>query len=46
MVLIITPALDGMKKEWREASESLGASSTQYWLHIALPILARPCSPA
>jgi putative spermidine/putrescine transport system permease protein len=42
MVLIITPALDGMKKEWREASESLGASGVQYWLHIALPILAPP----
>ena len=42
MVLIITPSLDGMKKEWREASESLGASKTQYWLHIGLPILAPP----
>jgi len=42
MVLIITPALDGMKKEWREASQSLGASGTQYWIHIALPILAPP----
>jgi len=42
MVLIITPALDGMKKEWREASESLGASRTQYWLHIGLPILTPP----
>ena len=42
MVLIITPALDGMKKEWREASESLGASKFQYWIHIGLPILAPP----
>ena len=42
MVLIITPALDGVKKEWREASESLGASGFQYWVHIALPILAPP----
>ena len=33
MILIIAPALDGMKKEWREASESLGASS--------LPVLAQ-----
>jgi putative spermidine/putrescine transport system permease protein len=39
MVLIITPALDGMKKEWREACENLGASRTQYWRHVALPIL-------
>jgi putative spermidine/putrescine transport system permease protein len=39
MVLILTPALDGLKKEWREASAILGASSWQYWRHIALPIL-------
>jgi len=39
MVLVITPALDGLKKEWREASENLGANSFQYWTQIALPIL-------
>lgn len=39
MVLTITPALLGMKKVWREAAENLGASSVQYWLHIAMPIL-------
>jgi putative spermidine/putrescine transport system permease protein len=39
MVLIITPALDGMRMEWREACENLGASSAQYWRHVALPIL-------
>lgn len=39
MVLILTPALDGMKKEWREAAEVLGASNRQYWTMVALPIL-------
>ena len=39
MVLIMAPALDGLKKEWREAAENLGASSAQYWLRIALPVL-------
>ncbi len=39
MVLIMAPALDGLKKEWREAAENLGASSFQYWLKIAFPIL-------
>jgi putative spermidine/putrescine transport system permease protein len=39
MVLIIAPSLDGLKREWREASENLGASSWQYWRHVALPIL-------
>jgi putative spermidine/putrescine transport system permease protein len=39
MVLIIAPAIDGMRREWLEASENLGASSFQYWRHVALPIL-------
>ena len=39
MVLIMAPALDGLKREWREAAENLGASTTQYWLQIAFPVL-------
>ncbi|MDP3961166.1 MAG: ABC transporter permease subunit [Pseudorhodobacter sp.] len=39
MILIITPALDGLKREWREAAAILGASSLQYWRMVALPIL-------
>ncbi len=39
MVLVITPALDGLKKEWSEAAESLGASQSLYWRKVALPIL-------
>ncbi|MEJ5201312.1 MAG: ABC transporter permease subunit, partial [Anaerolineales bacterium] len=39
MVLVITPALDGLKREWREAAENLGASGQIYWLRVALPIL-------
>jgi putative spermidine/putrescine transport system permease protein len=39
MVLIIAPAIDGLKKEWREASENMGASPRQYWQYVALPIL-------
>lgn len=39
MILIITPALDGLKREWREAAESLGATGSQYWRMVALPIL-------
>jgi putative spermidine/putrescine transport system permease protein len=40
MVLIIAPALDGLRREWREAAENMGASPRQYWQHVALPILA------
>ncbi|OSP56012.1 ABC transporter permease subunit [Pseudoruegeria sp. SK021] len=39
MVLIITPALDGLKKEWKEAATILGASGFQYWRMVAFPIL-------
>lgn len=39
MILIITPALEGLKKEWREAASVLGATSLQYWRMVALPIL-------
>lgn len=39
MILIITPALDGLKREWREAAQVLGATGAQYWRMIALPIL-------
>lgn len=39
MVLIITPALEGLRREWREAAEILGASGLQYWRMIALPVL-------
>ncbi|MDX9953921.1 MAG: ABC transporter permease subunit [Anaerolineae bacterium] len=42
MVLTITPALDGLKREWREAAENLGASTFQYWTRVALPILMPP----
>ncbi len=39
MILIITPALDGLRREWREAAESLGATSGQYIRMIVLPVL-------
>ena len=39
MILIIVPALDGLRKEWREAAAILGATGAQYWRMVALPIL-------
>jgi putative spermidine/putrescine transport system permease protein len=39
MVLIIAPAIDGLRREWLEAAENLGASSFQYWRYVALPVL-------
>jgi len=42
MILIITPALDGLKREWREAAEILGISeATVAWrMHEVRRILA------
>src|SRR3712207_5743318 len=31
MVVVITPAIDGLKREWGEAAATLGASPLQYW---------------
>lgn len=42
MALIMAPAIDGLRREWREASASLGASTWEYWRYIALPILWPP----
>ena len=39
MILIITPALDGLKREWNEAAQTLGANNVQYWRMVALPVL-------
>jgi len=39
MVLIMAPALDGLRREWREACENLGGNSYHYWRFVALPIL-------
>ncbi|MCC6206199.1 MAG: ABC transporter permease subunit, partial [Hyphomicrobiales bacterium] len=39
MVVIITPAIDGLKKEWGEAAATLGATGLQYWRMVAIPVL-------
>ena len=40
MVILVTPALEGVAPQWREAAENLGASAWAYWRHVALPVLA------
>jgi putative spermidine/putrescine transport system permease protein len=39
MILIMAPALAGLRREWREACENLGGSGGIYWRRIAFPIL-------
>ena len=39
MILVIAPSLEGLRAEWREAAENLGATQQQYWWHVGLPVL-------
>ncbi|WP_375499516.1 ABC transporter permease [uncultured Jatrophihabitans sp.] len=39
MVLVMTPALEGLKPQWGEAAENLGASRWAYWRYVAGPVL-------
>jgi len=40
MLIVFLPAVEGLKPQWREAAESLGGSTWDYWRHVAGPILA------
>ncbi|MDP9392554.1 MAG: ABC transporter permease subunit [Actinomycetota bacterium] len=42
MVLTITPALEALRPQWREAADNLGASAWQYWRYVGGPVLAPP----
>lgn len=39
MVIVIIPAIEGLRREWREAAESLGGGTWTYWRRVGLPIL-------
>jgi len=39
MILVIAPAIDGLRAEWREAASNLGASSFQFWRYVGIPVL-------
>jgi putative spermidine/putrescine transport system permease protein len=39
MVLVILPALEGLRPAWREAAENMGARSWQYWRFVGIPVL-------
>nr|WP_296072946.1 ABC transporter permease subunit [uncultured Actinoplanes sp.] len=40
MVIVFLPALDGVRPQWREATENLGGTTWQYWTRVAGPLLA------
>jgi putative spermidine/putrescine transport system permease protein len=39
MVLVILPALEGLRPAWREAANNLGAGAWQYWRYVGGPVL-------
>lgn len=39
MILLIIPAFVGLRREWVESAQNLGATTIQYWWRIGLPIL-------
>jgi putative spermidine/putrescine transport system permease protein len=39
MVIVFMPALEGIRPQWREAAENLGATTWQFWRHIGIPLL-------
>jgi putative spermidine/putrescine transport system permease protein len=39
MILIIAPAIDGLKREWSEAAATLGATPFQFWRYVGIPVL-------
>jgi putative spermidine/putrescine transport system permease protein len=39
MVLIVLPALEGLRPAWREAAENMGARSWEYWRFVGIPVL-------
>ena len=38
-MLLLYPAFDALREDWRESAELLGASNWQFWRHIGLPVL-------
>ena len=40
MLILITPSLEGLRPQWQEAAQGLGASKLAYLRHVAFPIMA------
>jgi putative spermidine/putrescine transport system permease protein len=39
MVIVFSPAIASLRREWLEAATSLGANSFQYWIRVGIPLL-------
>ena len=39
MIIVFSPAIVSLRREWLEAAQSLGASKINYWMSIGVPLL-------
>jgi putative spermidine/putrescine transport system permease protein len=39
MIIVFSPAIVSLRKEWSEAARNLGASQLNYWIRIGIPLL-------
>ena len=39
MVIVFSPAIVSLRREWSEAARNLGASQFNYWIRIGIPLL-------
>jgi putative spermidine/putrescine transport system permease protein len=39
MFLVVSPAVEGLKPEWREAATILGSSAGRFWRSVGIPVL-------
>lgn len=39
MLIVFLPAVEGLRPQWREATETLGGTTWTYWRRVAVPIL-------
>lgn len=42
VVLLMLPPVEALRREWREAAATLGASPRRYWQKVGLPVLTPP----
>ena len=39
MIIVFSPAVSSLRREWQESAENLGASRFAYWQRVGIPIL-------
>ena len=39
MVIVVSPAISSLRREWRDSAANLGASKIQYWFRVGIPLL-------